>query len=301
MDSATQFKLIIELIVAIAKLLWPVVTLVLVLIFRRDIAALLRRVRKGKILGQEMELDPTVTEFGKVVKEAQEEIPDSSVTEEQYEKDIHQLDQDEREVLEAAKLNTELGVIKLSSILEREIRTLAGSLGQVKSRSHLPATHIFRTLVDKGYLPAHTTESLQIFWNLRNQIVHGHTQCAEREALRVLDIGLVLLKTVKSIPHEINVVYHPGVDLFYDLECMQLVEGAKGLILETTSSGKAEVFKRIFPTTRFDYYKRGRRVTWEWDLSRVWGNTWYVNPDTGEKSKAWDSAGEFTGRHIEDI
>lgn len=301
MDSATQFKLINELVVAIAQILWPIVALIIALVFRRDIAALLRRVRKGKLFGQEMELDPVVTEFRKAVQEAQGEIPESSVGQEQFEKETKELDRDEREVLEAAKINSELGVIRLSSILEREVRVLAGSLGQLGQRSRSAATQLFRVLVEKGYLPAHTTKSLQIFWELRNQIVHGHTPKEDRNVLKVLDIGLVLLRTIKSIPHEVNVVYHPGVDLYSDSECTRRIDDAKGLILETTSPGKAEVFKRIFPTTRAEYYQRGRRVTWEWDLLRVWQQTWYIDPDTKEKRKAWGSAGEFAGRHIEDI
>lgn len=150
MDSATQFKLINELIIAIAQPLWPIVTLIIVLVFRRDIAALLRRMRRGKLFGQEMELDPAVTEFRKAVEEAQEEIPESSVAEEQYEKEVQQLDRDEREVLEAAKVNPELGIIKLSSILEREIRVLAGSLGQLGQQRRIPATQLFRPLSIKA-------------------------------------------------------------------------------------------------------------------------------------------------------
>jgi len=50
-DWVKVFKLINEFIVAIAQLLWPIVILVIVLIFRRDIAVLLRRVRKGKLFG----------------------------------------------------------------------------------------------------------------------------------------------------------------------------------------------------------------------------------------------------------
>ena len=75
MDAATLFKLIIELISAIAKLLWPIIALVIILIFRKDIAALLTRVRKGKLFGQEVELDPSMDEFRKRVGEAQSEIP----------------------------------------------------------------------------------------------------------------------------------------------------------------------------------------------------------------------------------
>ena len=301
MDSATRFKLINELLVAISQLPWPVVVLVVALIFRRDIAALLHRVRKGKLFGQEMELDPAVQEFRVSVQEAQDEIPGSIVGEKQFEKETTELDQDEKEVLEAAKTNPELGVIKLSSILEREIRLLAGSLGQLGQRTRSAATQLFRVLVDKGYIPAHTTKSLEIFWELRNEIIHGHRGKEDRNVLRVLDVGLVLLRTIKSIPHETNVVYHPGVDLYSDSECTQKVDGAKGLILETISPGKAEVFHRIFPTSRPQYYKRGNRVTWEWNLSRVWQQTWYIDPDTNKKRKAWDSAGEFVGRHVEDI
>lgn len=301
MDFVTLFKLINELIAALARLSWPIITLIIILVFRHDIAALLRRVRKGKLFGQEMELDPEVKEFHKAVEDAQEEIPESPVEEEQYEKETEQLDRDIKEVLDAAKINPELGVIKLSSILEREIRTLVGSLGNIGSRTRMAATHLFRVLVEKGHLPKHTTKSLQIFWGLRNEIVHGYKPKDEHNVLRVLDIGLVLLKTITSIPHEINIVYHPGVDLFSDETCMNKLKGVKGIILETTSPYLTTTFKRIFPTTKPSYYEKGERVTWEWDLSKSWGLTWYMDPDTNEKKKAWDSAGEFAGRHIEDL
>lgn len=301
MDSATLFKLINELIVSIASLLWPIVTLVIVLVFRRDLAALLARVRKGKLFGQEVELDPAVKEFRQTVEEAQQEIPEPIAGDEKLEQKLEEQDRDSREVLDAAAKDPQLGIMKLSSILEREVRLLAGSLGQLKSGSRIPATRLFLVLVEKGYLPKHTTESLKIFWELRNQIVHGQVSTDARNILRVLDIGLVLLKTIQSIPHEINVIHHTGVELFTDKQCTQKLEGVKGVILETTSPGRAEVSKRIFPTKNASYFKNGKRVTWEWNLSYVWGQTWYVDPDDGLKKKAWDSSGEFVGRHPEDI
>lgn len=301
MDSATQFKLINELLAAIAKLLWPLITIIIILLFRSDLSAILKRLRKGKLFGQEMELDPYVEEFKKTVEEAQEEIPDSEIEEEEYDKEIKETDKDIREILEAAKISTELGVIKLSSILEREIRVLAGSLGQTTSKHRISSVNLFRRLVEKGYLPQHTTKSLQIFWDLRNKIIHGHKQKNERNILKVLDIGLVLLKTIKSIPHEINVIYHSGVDIYSDEQCNNLIPDVKGIILETTSPGRAQQFKRIFPTTRPEYYKKGKIVTWEWDLSRIWDKAWYKDPDTGEIKQAWGSAGEFVGRHIDEI
>jgi hypothetical protein len=258
-------------------------------------------VRKGKLFGQEMELDPAVSEFRKVVEETQEEIPEPNLPIEQYEKEVTEFDRDEQEVIEAAKVNPELGIMKLSSVLEKQIRVLAASLGQLDRGSRISATLLFRDLVNKGYLTVHMTKSLQIFWDLRNQIVHGHSQQNAHNVLKILDIGLVLLKTIKTIPHEINIVYQSGVNLYSNQDCTHEMLDAKGLVLETTSPGKAEAFKRIFPTTNPNYYQRGKRVTWEWNLSRVWGETWYIDPDTGEKKLAWNSAGEFTGRHIEDI
>src|SRR5207247_1607762 len=74
MAPETLFKLINECIVALAQLLWPIVTLVLLLVFRRDITALLTRLRKGKFLGQEVELDPAIERFRSSVAQAEKEL-----------------------------------------------------------------------------------------------------------------------------------------------------------------------------------------------------------------------------------
>lgn len=291
------------LIASIAQLMWPIIVLVIVCLFRKDISGLLGRIREGEIFGQKFKADPDVDNFQVSVQEAQEEIPSSVVEEKQFEQEMIILDREEREVLNAAKINPELGIVKLSSILEKELRTIAGTLGHLggDKKRRMTGLEIYQLLVDKGFLPPNTTNALKIFWNLRNQIVHGQLRDENKNTLRVLDIGLTLLKTIKGIPHEINIVYDPGVVLYSDPDCTQEISDAKGLILETTSSGKAEISKRIFPTTRPEYYKKGKQVTWEWNLSKVWQPAWYIDPDTGAKQKGWDSAGEFVGRHIDEI
>lgn len=290
------------LIAAIAQLMWPIIVLVIVCLFRKDISELLRRIRKGTIFGQDVEMDQPLDKFQETVKEAQEEIPPSFIEEKRFEQEIKTFEREEREVLEAARINPELGIIRLSSILERETRTLLGVLGYLsKEKRLMTGIELHQVLVEKGFLTPNTTNALNIFRNLRNQIVHGQLKVENKNTLRVLDIGLTLLKTIKAIPHEINIVYDPGVILYSDSECTQKIHDAKGLILETTSPGKAEVSKRIFPTTRPEYYQKGKQVTWEWNLSKVWQQAWYIDPDTKEKQKGWDSAGEFVGRHIDDI
>lgn len=301
MDSATLFKSINELIVAFSKLLWPIVTIVIIFIFRSDIAKVLSRVRKGKLFGQELELDPQVSDFQKTVREAEQEVPDISSDTEEYDKKAEKLDSDISEVLKASEINPEIGILRLSSLLEKEIRVIASSLGDLNADKRISAIRLFQVLIDKRRLPKHTSESLRIFWELRNRVVHGHGQHDKRDILRILDIGLNLLKTIWSIPHDINIVYHPGVELFEDAECNIKRGEVKGLILETTSPDGNKTFKRIFPTTRLQYYQKGKRVSWEWDLSNVWEKTWYIDPDTNQKKPAWSSAGEFIGRHIDEI
>ena len=55
----------------------------------------------------------------------------------------------------------------------------------------------------------------------------------------------------------------------------------------------------IYPTANPAYYETGKRVTWEWNLERLSGKAFYVDPDTGEKKVAWDSSAEFRGRLID--
>lgn len=301
MDNATLFKLINELIVALATLMWPIVTLILVLVFRKDLTALLARVRKGKLFGQEVELDPAILEFQRSVREAQQEVPEPATPPQKLQQQVEELDRDTKEVLEIAARNPELGVVKLATKLEMEVRLLAASLGQLESKRHISLPQMFSTLVEKGYVPKHIAESLSSFWELRNRIVHGRGDETEKDIQRVIDIGLVLLKTIRSIPHEINVVAHQDVPLFADANFTTQIGDAVGVLLKTISPGGAEVFKRIFPTTKRGYYQRGKRVSWEWNLSKTWSHAWYVDPDTGERKQAWGSSGEFVGRHLDDI
>src|SRR5438128_11183202 len=46
-----------ELLQAVAALLWPILAFVVLLVFRGQIQGLLNRLRRGKVLGQEIELD----------------------------------------------------------------------------------------------------------------------------------------------------------------------------------------------------------------------------------------------------
>jgi len=76
------------LIASIAQLMWPIIVLVIVFLFRQDISGLLGRIREGEIFGQKFKADPEVDKFQASVQEAQEEIPSSVVEEKQYEQEM---------------------------------------------------------------------------------------------------------------------------------------------------------------------------------------------------------------------
>jgi hypothetical protein len=88
--------------------------------------------------------------------------------------------------------------------------------------------------------------------------------------------------------------------VYSDSECQQLREDCKGVILESLSAGGAITDYRIFPTTR-DHYKKGMRVSWEWNGSLKWGDTWYRDPESHEIKHEWSASIEFVGRDLDTL
>jgi hypothetical protein len=123
---------------------------------------------------------------------------------------------------------------------------------------------------------------------------------ATTNVLRALDSGLTILRALRAIPHEVHVVYHPGVELFADAELTQQLPNVRGVILESTSPDGATTHLRIFPTTS-RHFQKGKRVAWEWHDATTWGPAWYREPDTGETKQAWHSSAEFIGRHLDEF
>ena len=300
MDAKTKFELINELIHAVAALLWPIVLLTIILWFRRDLSAIFFRLRRGKFFGQEIEMDPAIDELqasmGKAAQSLQG-VPEPLAGT----APVPSHECEFRQIVSIEAGNPELSLLALSSVLENELTILVASMGYLPRTRKLSAPQAVEMLSEKRFLPAHAIDSIKMFWNLRNQIIHGRKPTDEREIVRVIDIGKDLLQLARLVPHETNVVACPPVELFADEACTQLRPDAKGLVLETTAPRSELQSTRIFPTTEPEYYEVGKRVTWEWNMGRVWGKTWWKDPDTGEPLSAWASAGEFVGRHTDDL
>jgi hypothetical protein len=132
-----------------------------------------------------------------------------------------------------------------------------------------------------------------------NKIIHG-AAATDDDALSALDTGMTILRALNVLPNEVNVVHHPGVEIFFDAAATKPIPDAKGVILETTSPGGVMKMFRIFPTTR-THFQKGKQVAWEWSMQKVWPAAWYRDADTGTITQAWVSSAEFIARHLDDI
>lgn len=288
--SKEQLDFITDLITAISKLLWPVFAFVVLIIYRAELRTILKRFKKGTFFGQELELSDEIEKLKSATEKAENEVLEADLPSDE-----------EKEHMDISRLteNPKAGIVLLSAEIEKQVRLIIASLGMLDGKNHLNVHNGFNFLQSKDLLPKNVASSIRIFWDLRNKIVHGKDVSEDREVIKILDIGLTLLRLLKAIPHEINIVFHPGVTIFTDPDCKNPMKGVLGLILQTQSAGGINKYKRIFPTTRI--YESGMIVSWEWNLSSVWNEAWYIDPETLEKKYAWSQSGEFIGRDIRRI
>ena len=150
-------KELAELLQAIASLLWPILTFVVVMLFRKEITDLVRRLKRGKLFGQELELEKSLDQLDEKAKAAAAQVPELPVTnihkrieatgtvepplqlnraqvsDEESEADIVQ------KVLNLANSAPKLGLVLLSSEIDKEVRRRLATMGLLeRHRHHLP-------------------------------------------------------------------------------------------------------------------------------------------------------------------
>jgi hypothetical protein len=285
---------------AVAALAWVCFAFTVLIVFRPEIAKALGRLRSAQILGQKVELrdeliklESSAAASANIVREL---APVESRTigigpDEKFEDTI-------RAILEQAASSPKVALMTLGAEIEKQSLQGLAIRGMLRDRSTVSTQHALSELRQYGF-PQNLQGSLDLFNNVRNKIIHG-AEATDNDALKAIDSGMTILRTLNAMPKEVNVVHHPGVDIFSDAACSRPITNAKGLIVEVTSPGGVIKTKRIYPTTR-THFQRGRQLAWEWNLSRQWPAAWYRDPDTGEIKSAWGSSVEFIGRHLDDI
>lgn len=290
-----------ELLKALASLLWPIFAFVVLFLFRIQLAEAIGRFKKGKLLGQEVELNDSVVNLQRSASLLSEEvsaIPSSEVDG----SDSNELEDDEssvKNIIHEAARSPKAALILLAAEIEKEAKQTLASIGKLKGRKGVNLRQAIDELDNHYGLPRHISSSLRLFWETRNNIIHGG-ETDERNILSAIDSGVSILKSLQALPRETNWIHHSGVPIYSDPECMVPINNGNGVILKSASSSGAKVFYRIFPTTRTNFEK-GRKVAWEWSHENTWSDAWYRDPDSNEIKLAWSSSMEFVGRYLDEV
>lgn len=289
----TTFELINQLIVAISQLLWPILVLLLVLLFRKEISGILKRLKKGKFFGQEVEMEKEISEFKTITEKASESLPKEDNISKETDSHI-------KLILSKSSEDPKIGIIMLSREIEKELTKITASMGLLSDLKNKSAKQSFELLEERNYIAKSVLESVKVFWDLRNQIIHGKEVEDNRQLIQVLDIGVTLLNILKAIPHAKHIVIKSNIELFSDSKCINKREGVVGIKLESKSSGGLDTTTYIFPTQKLNYVV-GSEVAWEWNMSNILNETWYYESENSEIKSAWLGSAEFIGRPIKEI
>jgi hypothetical protein len=185
-----------ELISAVASLLWPLFAFTSLFLFKKQISDLVGRIKRVKLLGQEIELSESLNKLEEsamaVAKEvaalpvpASENVPTESTDDGQI-----------KLILQEAARSPKAALILLASYIERETRQLLASIGHLKGQRYLPLSIAIDILSRQfGGLPGHVPSSLKFFLDARNRLVHGGEADSE-EILRAIDSGITILKAL---------------------------------------------------------------------------------------------------------
>jgi len=192
--------------------------------FRPEIRAILSRIRKGKFLGQEIELDELQAKT--VAAEVKAELlttpselsargvaellglglhPENRTRDSIGDNKLEggatvgpDLGQDAiEEVLREAARSPKLGLMLLSTKIDRAARELVDEADIGIPLGPLPLSRMIDALVRAGQFSSEGGEALALFTAVRNRIVHGQ-DADDDEIARAIDFGTRLLKLLLS-------------------------------------------------------------------------------------------------------
>lgn len=217
-----------------------------------------------------------------------------------------QRDQFEQAILEEAWASPNAAVMHLAIEIERELRKLLVSTGALQRYLTLKSPTLPNGLkilgsVSGATVPKELGEKISEFWSFRNTAAHLGSEVP----LLAFDLGLSILRILRSIPRPSYIVKKANVPLYSDRNCQIQRPDVRGVLLETFDAEGKSQGVRIYPSTRA--YVENMSIGWEWDIPIAyrsdmgWNETWYKDPQTGKCTMAWSESMEFIGRDINQV
>ncbi len=216
---------------AIAGLAWPTVVLAALLLFRREFASMIGKVRKGSVPGLDFELVEDVRSLSASIAVATAEldtsehqspaptnpgadavpVPGSAVpvngTQDGGGGDSVAAPDSARvdatggaeNILAVSATSPRAGLMLLSAEVEATLRTVLISSGSNPENIRRKTTSsLTRELALMGRLPPSLARSVDQFWTVRNHVVHG-APWSDAEVLSAIDVGLGLLQLLQTM------------------------------------------------------------------------------------------------------
>ncbi len=196
-------SVLVELLKALAALLWPAAFIYLIYTFKDDVRRLVagRVLKKGKILGQEFELEAQLDQLEKKTEALPEAVAAGAATEEHglprltdVEREVYDVT---RQVLMEAGTSPKAALMSLAAQMEAELREVlrrAGAPSGSRTTWRDSVAFLRRRGVSEELL-----DSMIRFRNVRNRIIHGH-EADDDDVFRALDLGLRILYAVRALP-----------------------------------------------------------------------------------------------------
>jgi hypothetical protein len=210
-----------EILKAVAALLWPILGIAFLWMYRdelRDVMRRLSRLRRGKFLGQEIELDEELKELHQAAEKAEVQTASISPIEDRPSV-VTPSDDSAAEIFREAARSPKAALLLLAAQLEKRVRELFAATGWGDGK-RVRLWEAIEKLRKQGSLPEHVTETLKLFLDARNKLVHGH-DATDEDIFRAIDSGVLLLRSIEAIPIEQNVVHAIDVPLYSDPACSQ--------------------------------------------------------------------------------
>lgn len=158
----SQTKNVVDLLVGMA---WPAVAFIALLIFRRQIGALLGRIREGEFLGTKVRFDPAEAEPAvdaatKSTTGAPRAAPPYFVEESLWLRDL-------------AKERPELAVLGAYAEIEKVLREIMGERG--REPGHLLGMRLIDAALEAEVIAAPVAEAIRSLRRLRNGAAHNES------------------------------------------------------------------------------------------------------------------------------
>jgi hypothetical protein len=189
--TAPTWAEVAKVLESLAAVLWPAVIVFAIFRFQNDVRGLIAglKLRRGKILGQEFELD----ELDKLEKEtrALQQANDAVVP-----VSAPNPLADVQKILGEAVSSPKAALMVLQAEIERRLRLALRNRGVIEDR--VPYRRAIDFFENKGEVPAEFGRWLTDFRDVRNRILHGR-EATDDDALRAIDIGLRMLPLLDRI------------------------------------------------------------------------------------------------------